>query len=207
METVERPPGLYQLSAPTGSGKTLLGLEWGVRHAARNGLRRLVTAVPFITVTDQVAQVYRSVLEEHSTGRSTPVVLEHHSQVAEGGWWQRLAAENWDAPVVVTTTVRLFKSLFSNRPSNCRRLHRLARSVIVLDEVQALPLEMLEPIVDALRVLVEHFGATVVLMTATQPTLERVRSSGGVAAEPLLASRAEWEATFSRTDRQLLPTA
>jgi CRISPR-associated endonuclease/helicase Cas3 len=207
METVERPPGLYQLSAPTGSGKTLLGLEWGVRHAARNGLRRLVTAVPFITVTDQVAEVYRSVLEEHSTGRSTPVVLEHHSQVAEGGWWQRLAAENWDAPVVVTTTVRLFESLFSNRPSDCRRLHRLARSVIVLDEVQALPLEMLEPIVDALRVLVERFGATVVLMTATQPTLERVRSSGGVAAEPLLASRAEWDATFSRTDRQLLPTA
>lgn len=206
METVERPPGLYQLSAPTGAGKTLLGLEWGVRHASEHGLRRLVTAVPFITVTDQVAQVYRSVLEENSTGHSNPVVLEHHSQVAEGGWWQRLGAENWDAPVVVTTTVRLFESLFSNRPSDCRRLHRLARSVIVLDEVQALPLEMLEPIVDALRVLVERFGATVVLMTATQPTLERVRSSGGVAAEALITPRPEWDKTFSRTNRRVLPT-
>jgi CRISPR-associated endonuclease/helicase Cas3 len=202
METAGWEPGLYQLSAPTGAGKTLLGLEWGLRHAHRHSFQRLITAVPFISVTDQVADVYRSVLEDSTT----PVVLEHHSQVVDGKWWQRLAAENWDAPVVVTTTVRLFESLFSNRPSDCRRLHRLARSVIVLDEVQALPLEMIEPIVDALHALVTRFGATVVLMTATQPTLERVRSSRGEPAVPLLEYKPEWDAVFARTERRVAST-
>jgi CRISPR-associated endonuclease/helicase Cas3 len=189
------PPGLYRLSAPTGAGKTLLGLGWALRHAEANNLRRIVTAVPFISVTDQVAAVYRDFLDADNDR----VVLEHHSQVIDGEGWQRLAAENWDSPVVVTTTVRLFEALFSNRPSDCRRLHRLAGSIIVLDEVQALPIEVLEPIVDALRALVTRFGATVLLMTATQPTLEHVPSSNGVGATDLLPEAERWAATFQRT--------
>ncbi len=200
MATVQIEPGLYQLSAPTGAGKTLLGLEWALRHASTHGQRRIVTAVPFISVTDQVAAVYRSALDK----KDSPVVLEHHSQVADGEWAQRLAAENWDSPVVVTTTVRLFESLFSNRPSDCRRLHRLARSVIILDEVQALPVELLDPIIDSLRVFVDRFGATVVLMTATQPALEHLPSTGGRPAERLIRSAPEQESCFSRTRKRVL---
>ncbi|MDA8037893.1 MAG: CRISPR-associated helicase Cas3' [Actinomycetota bacterium] len=197
LDTTSVPPGLYQVATPTGSGKTLLGLGWALEHARANGLRRVVTAVPYISVTDQVATVYREMLDDEDDA-----VLEHHSEVIEGGRWQRLAAENWDAPVVVTTTVRLFESLFSNRPSACRRLHRLAGSVVVLDEVQALPIEVLDPIVDALRSLVTRLGATVLLMTATQPTLHHVPSSGGAKAVDLLQSAERFAPHFKRTTRR-----
>lgn len=190
-----RPPGLYQLAAPTGAGKTMIGLGWALRHAAANGLRRIVTAVPFITVTDQVASVYRELLDADEDR----VVLEHHSEVAGDDGWAKLAAENWDAPVVVTTTVQLFHSLFSNRTSATRKLHRLAGSVIIVDEAQALPLEVLEPVVDTLRALVERFGASVLIMTATPPTLEHVKSSGGVGAVSLIDEPARFDEAFRRT--------
>lgn len=198
--TVDLPPGLYQLATPTGSGKTLLGLGWALQHARANGLRRIVTAIPYISVTDQVTSVYRDFLDDPDG----EVVLEHHSQVLDGGVWQRLAAENWGAPVVVTTTVRLFDALFSNRPSDCRRLHRLAGSVIVVDEVQALPLELLDPIVDALRSLVGRLGASVLLMTATQPTLQHVPSSGGVCPFDLLPHAERFNSWFDRTERTMV---
>lgn len=198
VQSADLPSGLYKLSAPTGAGKTLLALGWSLLHAKANGLRRIVTAVPFISVTDQVAAVYREFLDADNDR----VVLEHHSQVIDGDGWQRLAAENWDAPVVVTTTVRLFEALFSNRPSDCRRLHRLAKSIIVLDEVQALPIEVLDPIMDALRVLVVRFGVTVLLLTATQPTLEHIPASNGVHATDLLPNVEQWEDTFRRTRRE-----
>ena len=116
-------------------------------------------------------------------------MLEHHSAATEGvgkarddedsfapsGVWQRLAAENWDAPIVVTTTVQLFESLFSNRRGKTRKLHNLARSVIIVDEAQALPAGLLSPILDALRQLTENYGASVVLSTATQPAFECIR--------------------------------
>jgi CRISPR-associated endonuclease/helicase Cas3 len=137
--------------------------------------------VPFITITEQTADVYRSVFEIDG---GLPVVLEHHSGAGADDFdddtfrqrelWSRLAAENWDAPIVVTTTVQLFESLFSARPGRCRRLHRLAHSVIILDEAQALPSHLLAPILDALRELTAHYGATVVLSTATQPAFEAV---------------------------------
>jgi CRISPR-associated endonuclease/helicase Cas3 len=199
LKTASLPPGLYQVATPTGSGKTLLGLGWALEHALANGLRRIVTAVPYISVTDQVAGVYRDMLDG-----GDDAVLEHHSQVVDGRSWQRLAAENWDAPVVVTTTVRLFESLFSNRPSDCRRLHRLAGSVVVLDEVQALPIEVLDPIVDALRSLVTRLGATVLLMTATQPTLHHVPSSEGRRAIDLLPDVERHAPAFNRTKRSSL---
>jgi CRISPR-associated endonuclease/helicase Cas3 len=194
-----RPPGMYQLAAPTGAGKTQMGLGWALAHAEANGLRRVVTAVPYITVTDQVASDYRRLLDGPDR-----VVVEHHSQVTGDDGWARWACENWDAPVVVTTTVRLFESLFAATPSSCRRLHRLTGSVIIVDEVQAIPVEVLEPVLDALRALVERFGATVLLMTATQPTLEHVRPTRGRPPEDLLAGADRWSAAFDRTQIQQL---
>lgn len=193
------PPGLFALAAPTGAGKTQIGLGWALAHARAHGLRRVVTAVPFITVTDQVAQVYRDLLD----GDDDPVVIEHHSQVVGGDGLQKLASENWDAPVVVTTTVRLFESLFSNRPSDCRRLHRLARSVIIIDEAQAIPVEVLDPVVDGLRALCDRFGASVLIMTATQPTLEHLASTQGRRAEDLLPQVENWAGVFQRTTAEV----
>lgn len=172
-KAAEAEPGFFRLAAPTGSGKTLSTGGFALRHAALHGHRRVVVAVPFLTITEQNAAVYRDLLDADG---EDPTVLEHHSQVnldedtTHGQWW-RLAAENWDAPFVVTTTVRLFEALFDRKPAAMRRIHRLAGSVIVLDEVQALPHRLLVPILDALRVLVEHFGTTVVLSSATQPEL------------------------------------
>lgn len=172
ISAADGPIGVYRMPAPTGSGKTMSSGGFALRHAAKHGLRRVIVAVPYISITEQNADVYRRLLGD---GDGTPVVLEHHSHVdldhgEDGrGDWRRLAAENWDAPFVVTTTVQLFHSLFSNRPSAMRKLHRLAGSVIVLDEVQALPDRLLLPILSALRDLSRYFNTTVLLASATQP--------------------------------------
>lgn len=173
LEAAAGPRGMYRLAAGTGAAKTIGAGGFAVRHAALQGMSRVVVAVPFTTVTEQNAEVYRDLLGVDGE----QVVLEHHSGVdvdpddpkQSPRWWERTAAENWDAPFVVTTTVQLFESLFARRPSPARKLHRLAGSVIVLDEVQALPPQMLVPILSGLRGLVEHFGCTVLLSTATQP--------------------------------------
>lgn len=164
------PPGIYRLTGPTGVGKTIAGFAAATAHAACTGQERVVIAVPYMTVTEQVADVIRSLVDDER------VVLEHHSGVAEGNdsLWRRLAAQNWDAPVVVTTTVQLFQSLFSDRPSAIRKLHRLARAVVILDEAQCLPTECLAPILDGLDWLVKNAGTTVVLQTATQPAFDLV---------------------------------
>lgn len=158
-------PGVYRLPAPTGSGKTLTAAGFALHHAVANGQRRVIVAVPFITITEQNAAVYRRLL-------GADVVLEHHSQVEFDQRWSRLGAENWDAPFVMTTMVQLFDSLFGRKPARSRKLHRLAGAVIVLDEVQALPLTLLVPILDALKVLTTHFGTTVLLTSATQPAFD-----------------------------------
>jgi CRISPR-associated endonuclease/helicase Cas3 len=166
------PRGMYRLAAPTGSGKTITAGGFAVRHARAHRLRRVIVAVPFISITEQNAAQYQRLLDE--PGRA--VVLEHHSGTdldgaeAAASWWRKLAAENWDAPFIVTTTVQLFQSLFDHRPAAMRKLHRLANSVIVLDEVQSLPDRLLIPILSALRLLTERFGCTVLLASATQPS-------------------------------------
>ena len=165
-------PGLFSLTVPTGGGKTLSSLAFALRHAQRHGLRRVVYVVPFTTITEQIAEQFRHVMQP--LGDGDPVV-EHHSNLDAGSETtaSRLATENWDAPLVVTTAVQFYDSLFAARPSRCRKLHNLAKAVIVLDEAQTLPVDYLDPCLRVLRELTANYGSTAVLCTATQPAVQR----------------------------------
>ena len=201
------PPGVFRLALPTGAGKTLTGLEFALAHAAAHGMRRVVIAVPFLTITEQVAQVYRDALGDAGDGG---IVLEQHSgafdpesadrdDIVDGPMrWARLAAENWDAPIVVTTTVSLFESLLGNRPSRSRRVHRLAKSVVIVDEIQALPTTLIAPLIQALRDLAEVGGASIVLCTATQPSFEAIASLRDLKATDLTQSAVPVPDAFRR---------
>jgi CRISPR-associated endonuclease Cas3-HD len=203
------PPGLFTLTAPTGSGKTLAMLAFALAHAQAHGqahgLRRVVTVIPYLTIIEQTVKVYRQALAALGERCLDEVVLEDHSLAGDPGGKKkdkdrdkageddaddprRLLAENWDAPLVVTTSVRFFESLFANRPGACRKLHRLAGSVILLDEVQTLPVGLAEPTLAALDRLAERFGATVVMATATQPAFghleKQVEGLGGRGWQP-----------------------
>ena len=164
---MEDEPGLYTLTIPTGGGKTVSSLAFALSHAAKHGLRRVIYVVPYTSIIEQNAQVFRHILGEEN-------VLEHHANAeydAENEQVSRLAAENWDAPVIVTTAVQFFESLFSSRTSRCRKLHNIASSVVIFDEAQMLPMPYLRPCVNAIAELVQHYQITAVLCTATQPSL------------------------------------
>lgn len=167
-------PGLFSMTVPTGGGKTLASLGFALHHAERHSLRRIIYVIPYTSIIEQTADVFRGVFE----GIEPAPVIEHHSNLeAENETAKsRIASENWDAPIVVTTNVQFFESLYAARPSRCRKLHNIANSVVILDEAQLLPPEHLAPILDALRQLIEHYGVTVVLSTATQPELHKTRS-------------------------------
>lgn len=164
----EQPRGLYTLTVPTGGGKTVSSLAFALSHAARHRLSRLIYVVPYTSIIEQNAQVFRDILGDEA-------VLEHHANADLDGAENsrsRLAAENWDASVVVTTAVQFFESLFSSRTSRCRKLHSIANAVVIFDEAQMLPVPYLQPCVNTIAELVQHYGVTAVLCTATQPALD-----------------------------------
>lgn len=198
LRAAERPPGLFTLTAPTGSGKTLASMAFALRHiVVRNGqlrpedprrLRRVIVVIPYTSIVEQTAGVYRELFAP-VFGRDC--VLEHHCAVtptdfgtgdddAEGGRQRRarLAAENWSAPIIVTTDVQFFESLFAHRPAACRKLHNIARSVLIFDEVQTLPPGLVPSLLSAVRLLArEPYGASAVFMTATLPAFEAASAS------------------------------
>ena len=173
----EEEKGLFTLTVPTGGGKTVSSLAFALSHAVRHGMERIIYVIPYTSIIEQNAKVFAEILGEEN-------VLEHHSQTEladETGDAEtpearrrRLACENWDAPVIVTTAVQFFESLYASKTSRCRKLHHLANSVMIFDEAQTLPVPFLKPCISAIGELVRHYGATVVLCTATQPELGRL---------------------------------
>jgi CRISPR-associated endonuclease/helicase Cas3 len=164
--------GFFSLTVPTGGGKTLSSLAFALRQAIRHNMRRVIFVVPFTSIIEQNAAVFSEIFTGLSTSEA-PVVLEHHSNLSPDRetTTSRLAAENWDAPLIVTTAVQFYESLHANKTSRSRKLHNIARSVVILDEAQALPVDYLHPCLESLRQLVGHYWTTVVLCTATQPAV------------------------------------
>lgn len=179
-EAATQSPGFFSLNVPTGGGKTLSGMSFALNHAKKHEMRRVFCVIPYTSIIEQNAFVYREALGNEN-------VLEHHcnydisSQKGEknktldeevAGRFEK-ATENWDFPIIVTTTVQFFETLFSNSATRCRKLHNIAKSVILLDEAQSLPLNLLDPILEGMHELVDHYGCSVVISTATQPALDK----------------------------------
>lgn len=178
----QQSSGLFSLTVPTGGGKTLSGTAFAIDHAIRHGKSRVIYVIPFTSIIEQTADVLRKFFDSDN-------VVEHHSNIAPDKEMESpqltLAAENWDAPVIVTTSVQFFESLYSAKPGRCRKLHNIINSVVILDEAQLLPPELLYPCVEALNRLVLDYGVTVLLSTATQPALPALcQSPREIISEP-----------------------
>jgi CRISPR-associated endonuclease/helicase Cas3 len=198
IEEATREPGFFSMTVPTGGGKTLSSLAFALAHAARFGQRRIIFVIPYLSIIEQNVDVIRGALGDDA------LVLEHHSNVideadedeAKGedgqdrlSWRRRLMAENWDAPVIVTTTVQFFESLFSNRPKKARKLHNIARSVVVFDEAQTFPPGMMRPMMAMLEQLAsEPYRTSFLFCTATQPALKLEVGANQGTASPLVSA-------------------
>lgn len=185
--------GIYRLTVPTGGGKTIASLAFALQHAVKQELGRIIYVIPYTSIIEQNAGVFSDILGEGN-------VLEHHCNVnyedEEELKAMQLAAENWDKPVIVTTNVQFFESLFSNRSSKCRKLHNISNSVIIFDEAQMLPNDYLKPCLAAMEELVRYYRSSVVLCTATQPALENLLSRQLICGE--LCPRVEEQFAFFR---------
>jgi len=167
LHAAEHETGLFSLTVPTGGGKTLATLAFALNHAFKSSKRRIIYVVPFTSIIEQNAKVFRDMLGDGA-------VLEHHCNFIpdETDWKTRLAIENWDAPVIVTTNVQFFNSFYANKSSKCRKLHNITNSIIIFDEVQAIPVEKLQPCLEVIRELSLNYGVSSVLCTATQPAIK-----------------------------------
>lgn len=182
-------PGLFTLTAPTGVGKTLALLHFALRHCAVNGKRRIILVLPFLTLTEQSQKVYDNLV---------PHILADHSQSRLSGEQQELAAR-WDAPFLITTSVRFFEGLFSCRPKDCRKLHNIAQSVILFDEAQSLPADLAAATMQAADTLCRQYGCTVVLSTATQPDFSALPGMETWHAREILPDAGRYYAAMRRT--------
>ena len=167
VQAAQEPQGIFSLSVPTGGGKTLSSLAFGLVHAKKYNLDRIIYVIPYTSIIEQNADVFRAAVGKEE-------VVEHHSSLDEQDSTpkSRLAAENWDARIVVTTSVQFFESLFAAKSSRCRKLHNIVNSIVILDEAQLVPVDYLMPILETMQLLVEHYGVTLVISTATQPAFE-----------------------------------
>lgn len=185
--------GLFRLTVPTGGGKTVASLGFALAHGKKHKMSRVIYVIPYTSIIEQTAQIFRDILGEEN-------VLENHCNIDYEGDEElkpmQLAAENWDKPVIVTTNVQFFESMFSNRSSKCRKLHNIANSVIIFDEAQMLPNAYLKPCVAAIEQLVRYYQCTAVLCTATQPALKKFLSEGMKGKE--LCPRMEEQFRFFR---------
>lgn len=175
IEKASAPRGIFSLTVPMGGGKTVASMAFALNHAAANSMKRIIYVIPYTSIIEQNAKVFRDTLGQEN-------VVEHHSSVSyelsenadELEYRSALATENWDAPVIVTTAVQFFESLYANRSSKCRKLHNIANSVIIFDEAQMIPSNNLRPCVAAIAELVRAYNATAVLCTATQPAIDEM---------------------------------
>ncbi len=206
--------GFYSLQLPTGLGKTLTSLYWALLHAHHNNLKRIIIVLPYINIIDQTAKTLKSILGEE-------VILEHHSGVIDEDrtndmyeetpnredkeFAKRLACENWDAPIIVTTSVQFFESLFSNRPFKCRKNHNIAESVVIFDEIQTLPKEYAEPIIVLLKNIADLARTSFLFCTATQPAFAKREGFDGIEnLRPLITQPGEYFAATQRVEYELL---
>jgi len=178
-KAAELKGGFFSLTVPTGGGKTLSSMAFALKHTEKYGKKRIIYVIPYTSIIEQNAQVFKEIFGNDE-------VVEHHSNLDENETTvrSRLATENWDAPIIVTTSVQFFESLFTAKPSRSRKLHNIVNSVVILDEAQLVPTDCLEPILETMRLLTEHYKVSFVICTATQPVFEQQKKFSGFPGLP-----------------------